>query len=79
MVQDEGQHTARRRHGDDASLVARLCVVRDELHRLAAEVAEDIATVERYEDVADLLCEMNLRLHDRGQLLAARRNSRVEP
>lgn len=61
--------------GRDIALPGELCGLRDELHRLSAEVAEDVATVERYREMARWLNDVSLRLHGEGRRLAKRRGA----
>lgn len=77
MANQAGRNTEAVHDGDDV-LLALLCVLRDDLHRLAVEVAEGIATVERYQDVSVLLREASLRLHREGRRLGVHRNGRAE-
>jgi len=73
-----GQPTVGLPQRDDAVLAAltrELCVLRDELHRLAAEVAEGVVSVERYQEMARCLTDVGLRLWGEGQRLAIQRGA----
>lgn len=65
-----GQHTGALRHGDDAALLGELCALRDELHIMAAEIAEDVATPARHEELAERLWNLSGALGHRGRRLA---------
>jgi len=59
----------------DAALLVLIGEQRDELHRLAAEIAEDVATPDRHLEVADRLCRLGRQLGSRAHRLAIRRGA----
>ncbi|MDQ3151218.1 MAG: hypothetical protein M3R63_05650 [Actinomycetota bacterium] len=63
------------RPGDDdrVALVAQLCAFRDDIHRLAAEMAEGVATPEQHRELAVRLQRVSAQVTRRGRRLVARR------
>ncbi|MCA1673485.1 MAG: hypothetical protein LC799_15235 [Actinobacteria bacterium] len=74
MASQPGRDTDAVCHGDEtAQLLSLLGELRDELHRLAAEVAEGVTTPEQYHELAGRLRRVSVLLSLRGERLAVQR------
>lgn len=80
MASQRGQATdAVRRHRDEAAPVLGLLgELRDDLHRLTAEIAEGVATSEQHHEMVGRLQRLAALLSIRGQRLAVRRYGAAE-
>ncbi len=62
------------RQVDDTVLPSVLCTLRNALHHLAADIAEDVATPEQHHELASRLQRVSALLSLRGQWLAVQRH-----